>query len=208
MEDEGGIPQLNQEELDELAATLDIQYAILDNLTGGHDTYTAAITIANKGETQLQFGNWAIYFSHIRMIEPEHLPCKGGVNLPGGLNLCHINGCFKIGASAVNNEHIRAATCSVILTQRYISNVHDKTPAQDTEAYHLQWMVKTAGSYLGSYKFRHFSGHSDPLEHMKPMELCQWLFHPGCTLRLSHRGNHVDVARNFHCKETIMRLLE
>lgn len=49
MEDEGGIPQLNQEELDELAATLDIQYAILDNLTGGHDTYTAAITIANKG---------------------------------------------------------------------------------------------------------------------------------------------------------------
>ncbi|XP_025106170.1 uncharacterized protein LOC112571424 isoform X3 [Pomacea canaliculata] len=360
MEDEGGIPQLNQEELDELAATLDIQYAILDNLTGGHDTYTAAITIANKGETQLQFGNWAIYFSHIRMIEPEHLPCKGGVNLPGGLNLCHINGCLfqlkptplflpvrkgesiiipikgqyysvsrtdifpnwyiaadgltpkviactanetldfvaafdkpwkwkrfdyiaangkarydfydpyspdirfkkndtedlgkagklvlptparicmtdsdspkelqfdarkwliysdmlfqkeasylagKIGASAVTTNTSEPSTCSVILTQGDISvNVHDKH-LHNTEAYHLQVDGQKQQVHISA---RTSSGIFWGIQTLLSMTTNGTL--PVVSIqdapRLSHRGNHVDVARNFHCKETIMRLLE
>ena len=41
--------KLSQRELDKLAETLDIQYAVLDNLTGGHATYTATLTLSNKG---------------------------------------------------------------------------------------------------------------------------------------------------------------
>ena len=42
-------PKLTQSELDTLAASLDICYAVLDNLTDGHATYQAALTICNKG---------------------------------------------------------------------------------------------------------------------------------------------------------------
>ena len=42
-------PKLSQSELDALAASLDICYAVLDNLTDGHATYQAALTICNKG---------------------------------------------------------------------------------------------------------------------------------------------------------------
>ena len=42
-------PKLTQPELDTLAASLDICYAVLDNLTDGHATYQAALTICNKG---------------------------------------------------------------------------------------------------------------------------------------------------------------
>ena len=42
-------PKLTQSELDDLAASLDICYAVLDNLTDGQATYRAALTICNKG---------------------------------------------------------------------------------------------------------------------------------------------------------------
>ena len=43
-------PKLTQAELDTLAASLDICYAVWDNLTDGHATYQAALTICNKGK--------------------------------------------------------------------------------------------------------------------------------------------------------------
>lgn len=44
------LPNLTQAELDGLAASLDIHYAVLDNLTGGQASYEASLTISNKGD--------------------------------------------------------------------------------------------------------------------------------------------------------------
>ncbi|XP_076469345.1 chitobiase-like [Babylonia areolata] len=86
--------KLLQPELDALAKSLDIHYAVLDNLSDGHATYQAAITICNKGDIELGYANWSIFFSHIRMIEPHRLPCDDGILLSEGLHLLHINGCL------------------------------------------------------------------------------------------------------------------
>ncbi|KAK7102185.1 chitobiase-like isoform X1 [Littorina saxatilis] len=88
------LPNLTQAELDSLAASLDIHYAVLDNLTGGQASYEASLTISNKGSTELRFANWSMFFSHIRMIEPGRLPCDEGIKLADGLHLMHINGCL------------------------------------------------------------------------------------------------------------------
>ncbi|KAL8603368.1 hypothetical protein ACOMHN_039731 [Nucella lapillus] len=87
-------PKVSQSELDALAESLDINYAVLDNLSDGHATYQAAITLCNKGETELRYGNWAIFFSHMRMIAPQRLPSDDGILLTEGLHLLHINGCL------------------------------------------------------------------------------------------------------------------
>ena len=42
----------------------------------------------------MRYGNWAIFFSHIRMIEPGQLPRKDGIILADGFHLLHINGCL------------------------------------------------------------------------------------------------------------------
>jgi hypothetical protein len=46
------------------------------------------------GEKEIKYGNWAMYFSHIRMIEPGRLPNDEGIMFSHGLHLMHINGCL------------------------------------------------------------------------------------------------------------------
>lgn len=49
-EDLTEIPKLTQMELDQLAQSLEICYAVVDNLTDGHATYQASLTLRNKGD--------------------------------------------------------------------------------------------------------------------------------------------------------------
>ena len=44
--------KLTQAELDDLAQSLEITYAVLDNLSLGHSVYKAELTICNRGIKQ------------------------------------------------------------------------------------------------------------------------------------------------------------
>ena len=88
---------LDQETVNQVAASLDVRYDVIDNLQDSFKTYRAQITLNNKGSHAIDKGNWALYLCHIRMIEPantSHNP--GGYVLRGGygIKVTHINGCL------------------------------------------------------------------------------------------------------------------
>ena len=87
---------MTQEDIDNLAKNLDIQYEVLTNLRP-LKTYLAQMTFTNKGSSAIKKDNWAIYLCVIYMVEPDHLlhNPKGYV-LPGGsgIKFTHISGCL------------------------------------------------------------------------------------------------------------------
>ncbi|VDI12360.1 hexosaminidase [Mytilus galloprovincialis] len=86
---------MNQQELDEVAEKLDIKYSVLDNLEDGKLTYTANIVFKNCSSVTLDHEKkWAIYFCHIRMIEPPILPDEEAIIVASGIKFRHINGCL------------------------------------------------------------------------------------------------------------------
>lgn len=86
---------MNQQELDEVAEKLDIKYSVLDNLEDGKLTYTANIVFKNYSSVTLDHEKkWAIYFCHIRMIEPPILPDEEAIIVASGIKFRHINGCL------------------------------------------------------------------------------------------------------------------
>lgn len=89
---------MEQEVLDDIGETLGVSYKVLDNLSDGKKTYRAQITLTNNSKYDLEFNDWAIYFCHIRMIEPNHLPHSMTYEIPGsGMRFTHVNGClFKL----------------------------------------------------------------------------------------------------------------
>ncbi|XP_020912807.1 uncharacterized protein LOC110250538 [Exaiptasia diaphana] len=87
--------QTSQSTLDYIAGNLGIRYDVLDNLQDTWKTYVIKLSLSNNGPQTISTGNWALFFCHIRVVEPEftkHNP-KGYV-LPGyALRVTHINGC-------------------------------------------------------------------------------------------------------------------
>ncbi|GFR93969.1 beta-hexosaminidase [Elysia marginata] len=104
--DEGdAIPLYNQEQLDTLASTLGVKYQVEDNLTGGMSLYSVSITLTNHSSLALGYCSgcstnhqWSLYFSHLRMVEPNFLPMDPCVDLVySGVRLSHVNGSiFKL----------------------------------------------------------------------------------------------------------------
>lgn len=92
---------MKQEELDEFGRTLGVSYKVLDNLSDGKKTYRAQITLTNNSDNPLKYEDWAIYFCHIRMIEPGHLPHSISYEIHNtGMTFTHVNGClFKLSPS-------------------------------------------------------------------------------------------------------------
>ena len=89
---------MEQEVLDDLGETLGVSYKVIDNLSDGKKTYQAQITLTNNSKFTLEYDDWAIYFCHIRMIEPMHLPHSTTYEIPdSGMRFTHVNGClFKL----------------------------------------------------------------------------------------------------------------
>ncbi|KAI8745609.1 beta-hexosaminidase [Biomphalaria glabrata] len=92
-----------QQDLDLVAETLDIKYQVEDNLSGGRALFSASITLKNRCPVVLSSAgdgckHWTIYFSHLRMVEPNYLPADSCVNLEyAGVSLSHLNGTiFKL----------------------------------------------------------------------------------------------------------------
>lgn len=86
---------MDQKTLDEFGRTLGISYKVLDNLTDGKKTYRAQILLTNNSDLPLKYGDWAIYFCHIRMIEPGHLPQSMTYEIHDtGMRFTHVNGCL------------------------------------------------------------------------------------------------------------------
>ena len=87
---------MEQADLNEVAENLDIKYSVLNNLKDGKLTYTAKITLTNNSSVVLDWEKkWAIYFCHIRMIEPSILPDEvEAVMVDSGVKFRHINGCL------------------------------------------------------------------------------------------------------------------
>lgn len=87
---------MNQKDLDEVADKLDVKYTVLDNLKDGKLTYAAKIVLTNNSSVTLDYEKrWAIYFCHIRMIEPSILPDEGeALIVDAGVKFRHINGCL------------------------------------------------------------------------------------------------------------------
>ena len=67
-------------------------------MSDGKKTYSAQITLTNNSKHVLDKGDWAIYLSHIRMIEPHHLPHATSYEVKeAGMTFTHVNGClFKL----------------------------------------------------------------------------------------------------------------
>ncbi|CAE1315408.1 HEXA_B [Acanthosepion pharaonis] len=89
---------MDQKSLDLLADNLDIKYEVLDNICQGRKIFQAAMTLTNKCSVPLSYGEWAIYFCHLRMIEPTHLSEKKFAILKDyGVKFSQIAGClFKL----------------------------------------------------------------------------------------------------------------
>ena len=81
-----------------MASHLDIRYDVVSNFPYDTSAFDAQITLINTGNEAIKQGSWEIHFSHIRMIEPDHMPNPDGYQLGNsGLKVYHINGCaFKI----------------------------------------------------------------------------------------------------------------
>ena len=76
-----------------------------DNLTGGMSLYSLSITLTNHCSVTLGYcagcstnSQWSIYFSHLRMVEPNFLPIDPCVDLEySGVRFSHVNGSiFKL----------------------------------------------------------------------------------------------------------------
>lgn len=70
-------------------------------MSNGRTLFTASLTLTNRCPVTLAYSPssvWSIYFSHLRMLEPDFLPHDDGVDLEhAGVNLSHLNGCiFKL----------------------------------------------------------------------------------------------------------------
>lgn len=87
---------MDQPSLDSIARSLDIKYKVLDNLTNAKKTCIARMKLTNMGDIALKNDDgWAIYFCHIRMVEPDTLPDPSEICMKKyGIKFCHINGCL------------------------------------------------------------------------------------------------------------------
>ncbi|XP_013390455.1 uncharacterized protein LOC106158882 [Lingula anatina] len=87
-----------QQTLDYIGENLEIRYDVIDNTVDTWKTYDAQILLTNKGLEAIEKGDWAIYFCHIRLIEPENLPYPDGLAYKtAGIEIYHIKGClFKL----------------------------------------------------------------------------------------------------------------
>lgn len=86
---------MDQASLDSIASSLDIKYKVIDNVEA-RKTYIAKVILTNTGDVPLRgTGKWAIYFCHIRMVEPQTLPDADQICMEKyGVKFCHINGCL------------------------------------------------------------------------------------------------------------------
>ncbi|XP_021376103.1 uncharacterized protein LOC110464940 [Mizuhopecten yessoensis] len=86
---------MDQSTLDYIANTLDIKYKVTDNVEA-RKTYIAKMILTNTGDVPLTGkGKWAIYFCHIRMLEPQTLPDADQICMKNyGVKFCHVNGCL------------------------------------------------------------------------------------------------------------------
>ncbi|XP_053378218.1 beta-hexosaminidase-like [Mercenaria mercenaria] len=114
---------MDQETLDEFGRCLDIRYKVLDNLTDGKKTYRAQIVLTNKSERTLKYGDWAIYFCHIRMIEPGHLPHSTTYEIHDtGMRFTHVNGClFKLSPTKKFQKMEKGDTLKIKFKAQYFS---------------------------------------------------------------------------------------
>lgn len=74
-------------------------FQVEDNLSGGRALFSASITLTNKSDIPFGYNTdcaqWAIYFSHQRMVEPLFLPTEDGVDLQiASVRFSHLNGCI------------------------------------------------------------------------------------------------------------------
>ena len=75
------------------AQNINVQYAVINNLQ--HPAiYTGKISLTNNGVTPLTVGPWALYFCHIRLIEPTTIRPNGTALGASGLWAEHISGCL------------------------------------------------------------------------------------------------------------------
>ncbi|XP_033746118.1 beta-hexosaminidase-like [Pecten maximus] len=86
---------MDQSSLDSIANNLDIKYQVTDNVAA-RKSYIAKVILTNTGDVPLKGnGKWAIYFCHIRMVEPLTLPDADQICMEKyGVKFCHINGCL------------------------------------------------------------------------------------------------------------------
>ncbi|MDD1794200.1 carbohydate-binding domain-containing protein [Enterovibrio sp. ZSDZ42] len=79
---------ISSQALSQLGDGIDLTYAVLDNQQNEWRTFKGEITLQNGSSTALPATGWAIYFSHIRMMQPL---------TNSGLTVSHVNGdIFKI----------------------------------------------------------------------------------------------------------------
>lgn len=88
-----GVSAIDQPTIDYMATHMDVRYEVLDNLRDELRTFTAQITLTNRGSKAINKNPWIISFCHTRMIEPEHLPDPRGV-IRDDVKITHVQGCM------------------------------------------------------------------------------------------------------------------
>lgn len=87
------VSAIDQATIDYMATYMEVRYEVLDNLRDELRTFEAQITLTNRGSSIIKGDPWIIYFCHIRMIEPEHLPDPNGI-IRDDVKITHIQGCM------------------------------------------------------------------------------------------------------------------
>ncbi|WP_087016834.1 family 20 glycosylhydrolase [Thaumasiovibrio subtropicus] len=59
---------LNQQALNELGESVNLQYTVLDNTFNDYNTFLAELSLTNEGSKVITGADWEIWFSHIRQI--------------------------------------------------------------------------------------------------------------------------------------------
>nr|KAG5708761.1 hypothetical protein BaRGS_031915 [Batillaria attramentaria] len=200
-------------------------------------TVAQAVNWGRKGDTELKFGNWAIYFSHIRMIEPGRLPSEDGITLDCGLHLYHINGClFRLRPTNSFRPLKKGDRLTIPFRGQYYSVARsDILPNWYLAAAGLTSKVLacTAGEsldfvrpfdrpakwkrfdyILGTNRKRRYDFYDPFTPEVRFAKNGAKDLRKACVVsvedapRYPYRGMHLDVSRNFHSKASVLRLLE
>lgn len=91
------MPLSVQHQVDYLAETIVISYNVVSNIET-NQTFTANVTIINKGKEDIFYGNWEIYFFSTHLIQPDSYPYPKGYLLPNcDMKVFHVAGSlFKL----------------------------------------------------------------------------------------------------------------
>lgn len=123
-------PISEQHLVDYISENVETRYEVISNLINEWQNFSARISLYNKGERDLSYGNWEIYFNSIRLIQPNDYPYPSGYLLPEcNMTVHHVSGSlFKLIPTEYFRLNQRRGLSCTIICKYWQSAITDSMP--------------------------------------------------------------------------------